>query len=196
MQLSSVLVERIGAACVGAACAIVASYLLKARTPAQLPAPLEGALTYTHMYVGTDGLTHLRRGCRFGSLQKKGYAGTPQYVRNFASDFKVKSMVVTQQFAENPWHHCPAPQFVVTTGGRWYIRTGDGDRIEFQAGDVLYQDNDPNHPMAKAGTLNAMHYSGAIGPCNRELSRSQFAIYSWLARSDWRQLKGACAIPV
>ena len=124
-------------------------------------------LEYTHMYVGSDGLTHLKRSCKFGSLVKKGYAGTPQYVRSFASDFQVKDMVVTQQFAENPWHYCPSPQFVITTQGRWYIETGDGDRIEFSAGDVLYQDNTAEHPMATAGTQRAMHYSGAIGRCNQ-----------------------------
>ena len=171
-QLPASLIDRLGAACVGAACALVASYVIGSApsvlAPSSRPlAPLEGALTYHHMYVGEDGLTHIKRNCRFGSLEKKGYAGTPQYVRNFASDFKVKTMVVTQQFAENPWHYCPSSQFVVTTAGRWYIETGDGDRIEFEVGDVLYQDNTAQHPMAVAGTQRAMHYSGALGPCNQ-----------------------------
>ncbi len=120
------------------------------------------------MYVGEDGLTHLKRDCYFGSLQKKGYSGSPQYVRVFDKEFKIKTMIVTQQFAENPWHYCPSPQFVITTKGSWYIETGDGDRIEFRVGDVLYQDNIAEHPMAIAGTQRAMHYSGPVGgPCNQ-----------------------------
>lgn len=170
MQLfgSSAVIERIGAACVGAACALVASYVLGASKPAALSLPLEGVISYHHMYVGEDGLTHIKRNCAFGSLEKKGYSGSPQYVRNFNGEFGLKSMVVTQQFAENPWHYAPSPQFVVTLEGSWYIETGGGERIEFNVGDVLYQDNTAEHPMAVAGTQRAMHYSGPVGgPCNQ-----------------------------
>ena len=59
--------------------------------------------------------------------------------------------MVTQQVGENPWHFCPSPQFVVTLEGSWYIRTSDGETTTFRPGDVLYQDNSAEHPLARRG---------------------------------------------
>ena len=98
-----------------------------------------------------------------------------QYVRAFSNsdDFALTGLVVTQQVGENPWHYCPSPQFVVTLEGSWYIRTSDGKTTTFKPGDVLYQDNSAEHPLAKLGASGqapsgAQHWSGANGgPCNQ-----------------------------
>ena len=165
-----------GAALAGACLTLGASWMLKRRSsyrgaPYTLAeAPLEGIISYHHMYVDAEGNTRIKRDCSFGELIKKGYAGTPQYVRDFKGAFNVKTMVVTQQFGPNPWHYCPSPQFVVTLSGQWYIETGDGDIIVMTPGDVLYQDNTKDHPLAREGTRAAQHYSGVVpdtGPCNQ-----------------------------
>lgn len=150
--------------------------------------PFEGMIHYHHMYVGEDGLTHMAKNCRFGSLEKKGFAGTPQYVRAFcAHDFSVKQFVVTQQFGKNPWHYCPCPQFVITLAGSWYIITGDGETHVMGPGSVLFQDNHKGHPLAiidgeegmspeDPKTKQAKHYSGCCpgGPCNQMVIQIEF----------------------
>ena len=68
-----------------------------------------------------------------------------------SDDFELTGLVVTQQVGENPWHFCPSPQFVVTLEGSWYIRTSDGETTTFRPGDVLYQDNSAEHPLARRG---------------------------------------------
>mmetsp|Transcript_35252 Transcript_35252/g.77566 ORF Transcript_35252/g.77566 Transcript_35252/m.77566 type:complete len:205 (+) Transcript_35252:3-617(+) len=131
---------------------------------------LEGIIRYHHLWVDDHGETHVKRDCPFGPLEKKGYASdSQQYVKSFASDFKMADMIVTQQFGENPWHHCPAPQFVTTIAGSWYIKTTDGDVLIMKPGDVLFQDNIKSHPRAEGGTRKAMHFSGVHGdePCNQ-----------------------------
>ena len=163
------------AALAGACCALGASWMLRRRTYRGTPyelasSPLEGIISYHHMYVDATGKTRIARDQPFGKLIKKGYSGTPQYVRDFSSAFKVKSMIVTQQFGPNPWHYCPSPQFVITLRGQWYIETGDGEIIVMTPGDCLYQDNVKEHPFAVEGTRAAQHYSGVVpgtGPCNQ-----------------------------
>ena len=78
----------------------------------------------------------------------------------------------TRNFATTVrFHH--AAQFVVTLEGSWYIRTSDGKTTTFEPGDVLYQDNSAEHPLAKLGASGqapsgAQHWSGAQGgPCNQ-----------------------------
>mgnify|MGYP002632888094 CR=1 FL=1 len=104
-------------------------------TPAT--APLEGIIKYSQLYVNADGNTAIKQNCHFGALVKIGYSGTPQYVRTFASDFNVKTVVVTQQFGPNPWHYCPCTQFVITLSGQWYVETGDGTVTVMTPGDVV-----------------------------------------------------------
>ena len=130
--------------------------------------PTEGEIRYHHLWVDGEGVTHVKRNCLFSDLERKGYAGTPQYVLDFVGKLRTKALVVTQQTDENPWHYCPSPQFVVTLAGRWYVKTGDGETLVMKPGDVLYQDNVKTHPMAEEGTRKAQHYSGARGgPCNQ-----------------------------
>ena len=155
------------AALAGAFCALSATWMLKRRgasyrgAPYTLSeAPLEGIISYHHMYVDSDGNTRIKRDCSFGELVKKGYAGTPQYVRDFKGAFDVKTVVVTQQFGPNPWHYCPSPQFVVTLSGQWYIETGDGDVIVMSPGDVLYQVTRRHCRLHASGLTR-----GCIGAC-------------------------------
>ena len=162
--------EIVGSLATGAVCGACAVLLLApARRRALVPpasarepsASLEGIIDYNQLWVGADGITHMAENLSFGSLEKKGYSGTPQYVRQFSkSDFTVKSVVVTQMVGENPWHYAPSEQFVVTLAGAWYVRTSDGTTRVFKAGDVLYQDNTRQHPAAVDGTQKAMHYRG------------------------------------
>ena len=84
------------------------------------PSPPPGVIRYRQLWVSDDGVTHLAER-RFGGLETMDFTSTGgdaamQYVRAFSStdDFLLTSLVITQQVGENPWHHCPSPQFVVT----------------------------------------------------------------------------------
>mmetsp|Transcript_19205 Transcript_19205/g.49966 ORF Transcript_19205/g.49966 Transcript_19205/m.49966 type:complete len:189 (+) Transcript_19205:205-771(+) len=139
----------------------------------------KGAIRYRQLWVSADGITHIdEHEC--GKLETKDFTSTGgdaalQYVRAFSAsdDFALTGLVVTQQVGENPWHYCPSPQFVVTLEGSWYIRTSDGKTTTFKPGDVLYQDNSSDHPLAKLGASGqapsgAQHWSGVNGgPCNQ-----------------------------
>lgn len=149
---------------------------------AHIPAktPKAGAVRYHQLYVGSDGYTHIARDLTVSKMEKKDFTSSSslQYVRSFISDeFDVVNTIVTQQFGENPWHYCPAPQFVVTLAGRWFVRTPDGDEIVMGPGDLLYQDNTSEHPKAVEGTRQCMHYSGAVeGPCNQLIIQLKTAL--------------------
>ena len=133
--------------------------------------PEAGTIRYHQLYVATDGNTRLARDQKFSQMVKKDFTSSSsiQYVRSFsAEELEVVNTIVTQQFGDNPWHYCPAPQFVITLAGRWFVRTPDGDELVMQPGDVLYQDNTKDHPLAQQGTRHCMHYSGAVGgACNQ-----------------------------
>ena len=117
----------------------------------------KGAIRYRQLWVSADGVTHIDEH-QCGKLETKDFTSTGgdaalQYVRAFSDsdDFSLTGLVVTQQVGENPWHFCPSPQFVVTLEGSWYIRTSDGETTTFRPGDVLYQDNSAEHPLARRG---------------------------------------------
>lgn len=93
--------------------------------------------------------------------------GAPQY--SYFADTPVKT-IFTQLDVGNtqPPHNCPHVQFVVTLSGQWFVKTSDGTRHVFSAGDVLFQDNTKDNPAAKKGA-KAMHESGTEGdvPCRQ-----------------------------
>merc|ERR1719204_1899047 len=97
----------------------------------------KGVIGYYQLWVDEEGITHIDEQ-QFRNLTEKGFSSTAlQFVRSFTDrDFSLSGLVVTQQTGENPWHHCPSPQFVVTLEGSWYIRTSDGKETTFTAGDV------------------------------------------------------------
>ena len=138
---------------------------------------VEGAIRYHHLWVTSEGETRIARDLKFGALVAKGFTvgakgarTSTQLVRAFTSgEFDVVSTVVTQQLGDNPWHYAPAPQFVVTLAGRWFVRSSDGCEVVMRPGDVLYQDNTQAHPRVGRGTTTkGMHFSGSLGgPCSQ-----------------------------
>jgi hypothetical protein len=147
---------------------------------ASISTPHSGAVRYHQLYVGPDGYTKIARDLAVSNMEKQDFTSSSslQYVRSFSSDdFEVVNTILTQQFGENPWHYCPAPQFVVTLAGRWFVRTPDGNEIVMGPGDLLYQDNTKEHPKAVEGTRQCMHYSGAVdGPCNQLIIQLKTAL--------------------
>ncbi|ACI65193.1 predicted protein [Phaeodactylum tricornutum CCAP 1055/1] len=124
---------------------------------------------YFQLVVDSDGGTSMVTRT-FQNVEEKGYAKTPQLVTQLDNAFGVPTDVVfTQLMGENPWHHCPAPQFVICLAGGWYVKTNDGNTVNLLPGDVLFQDNTENHPAAKENTKNAQHYSGSLNgePCDQ-----------------------------
>jgi len=142
-----------------------------AAAAATVSPPQRGAIRYHQLYVGRDGNVRIARDLKVSRMVEKDFTDSAslQYVRAFTSDeFEVENFIVTQQFGDNPFHYCPAPQFVVTLAGRWVVRTPDGEELIMGPGDVLYQDNTKDHPLAVAGTHRCMHFSGAVGgACNQ-----------------------------
>lgn len=121
----------------------------------------EGEINFTHLWVSSDGTTHLKS-CQVPNLDASSNFGTTQYVRDLGGDVSPFNLIFTQQTGDNPWHPCPKTQFVVTLGGAWFVNTTDGDSVVMRAGDVLFQED-----SADLG-LNATHYSGSLGgPCNQ-----------------------------
>ena len=158
--------EVVASAACGAACGAAAVLWLlwpQRDRPARQspPTSLEGIIEYHQLWVRADGSTSVAQGLSFSGLERKGYSGTPQYVREFGpSDFVVKRTLVTQMTGDNPWHYAPSAQFVVVLSGAWFVKGTDGRTTVFRPGDVLYQDNTKAHPAAKDGTQQAMHFSG------------------------------------
>ena len=89
--------EVVASAACGAACGAAAVlWLLRPQRdrPARRspPTSLEGIIEYNQLWVGADGSTSVAQGLSFSGLERKGYSGTPQYVREFGpSDFVVKA---------------------------------------------------------------------------------------------------------
>ena len=60
------------------------------------------------------------------------------------------SLVATQQVDENPSHHPPSVQMVITLSGTWIVEPNDSSGAHyFQAGDVFFQDNVKEHPACQ-----------------------------------------------
>lgn len=125
--------------------------------------------SYYQLVVDKDGGTSMLQR-EFTNVEEKGYSNTPQLLKQLDEAFATPTnLVFTQLMGDNPWHHCPAPQIVICTGGGWFIKTTDGQRTELRVGDILYQDNTEQHPAAKEGTHKAMHFSGSLDgkPCDQ-----------------------------
>ncbi|KAJ8614477.1 hypothetical protein CTAYLR_000861 [Chrysophaeum taylorii] len=118
---------------------------------------------YYQLVVDTSGETSVVTR-DFTNVEAIGYSNVPQFCRSL--DEKVAAptgVVFTQMSGDNPWHHCPTAQIVVCLRGTWFVRTTDGVTTELKQGDVLFQDNTPEHLAAKPGTHQAMHFSGVVG---------------------------------
>eukprot|EP00928_Gymnodinium_smaydae_P086867 TRINITY_DN71279_c0_g1_i1.p1 TRINITY_DN71279_c0_g1~~TRINITY_DN71279_c0_g1_i1.p1 ORF type:complete len:185 (-),score=11.92 TRINITY_DN71279_c0_g1_i1:122-676(-) len=140
-------------------------------SPALGPTPVEGNISYVHLWVSADGETHLADCLVQGLVSKKLPGGqSVQYVQNLfdvVPGLNSTNVIVTQQVGPNPWHHCPQTQFVVTLSGTWFVKATDGSQRHLPPGTWLFQDDTSKHPAAKNGTRRAMHYSEAEGPCNQ-----------------------------
>lgn len=119
--------------------------------------------TYKQLCVDRNGETSMVER-EFKDIASVGYSNVPQLVCHLAQPFQTKGVVFTRMSGENPWHHPPSPQIVVTLGGSWYIRTTDGVETQLPVGTVLFQDNIAAHPAAEPGTTKAQHFSGSVGP--------------------------------
>mmetsp|Transcript_96123 Transcript_96123/g.206221 ORF Transcript_96123/g.206221 Transcript_96123/m.206221 type:complete len:216 (-) Transcript_96123:81-728(-) len=137
--------------------------------------PPEGYLPYTHLWVDSHGETHIKE-CTFHDLTFEPYAGQDQYQQSLINAAGgLADFIVTQGEIVNPWHHCPCPQFVITTAGSWYVNTTDGNSRVFQPGDILWQDDSALNPGARNGTLKATHFSGtAGGSCNQIILQARW----------------------
>eukprot|EP00958_Prasinococcus_capsulatus_P025409 scaffold4280_cov385-Prasinococcus_capsulatus_cf.AAC.8 len=60
-------------------------------------------------------------------LESKAYAKTLQAVRD--KELPAATKIVFTEIGpsfDNPWHPCPAPQFVTVLSGTWWVETSDG----------------------------------------------------------------------
>eukprot|EP00193_Tetraselmis_chui_P002718 CAMPEP_0177762520 /NCGR_PEP_ID=MMETSP0491_2-20121128/6390_1 /TAXON_ID=63592 /ORGANISM="Tetraselmis chuii, Strain PLY429" /LENGTH=171 /DNA_ID=CAMNT_0019278583 /DNA_START=316 /DNA_END=831 /DNA_ORIENTATION=- len=96
---------------------------------------------YWRLWVSADGHTHLTPSTMSG-FEEVGYSKSPQAVREkgIPPPRKVVFTELPAQF-DNPWHFCPASQFVTVQRGQWWVKTTDGSKQRLGPNDVLYQDN-------------------------------------------------------
>eukprot|EP00879_Flechtneria_rotunda_P005712 GHRR01006013.1.p1 GENE.GHRR01006013.1~~GHRR01006013.1.p1 ORF type:complete len:192 (+),score=44.92 GHRR01006013.1:201-776(+) len=114
---------------------------------------------YTHLWVSTDGETHITEAKMEGFDLKK-YAADSQ--AQFVKPGPGPSKVVFTELApglENDYHPAPAVQFVITTAGSWKIKATDGSEKVFVPGDILFQDDTEQSPAQKT----PKHWSGVVG---------------------------------
>jgi len=131
--------------------------------------------SYYQLLVDDSGETFIMKR-DFKDVEEQGYSNTPQLVKKLNPAFaKPTDIVFTQLAGENPWHHCPSPQLVICVRGGWYVMTTDGRTQNLLPGDVLYQDNTEQHPLAKPDTRQAMHFSGSLHnePCDQVIIQLQ-----------------------
>lgn len=121
---------------------------------------------YTHLwYSAADGTTHIAE-CTIKGFEFQPYALAGQWVKLLTQQLG-HSPIVDVVFTElqpgfdNPWHTAPSVQLVVTLSGMWYVKTSDGTRRDFSAGQVLFQDN--CRVMAPVDAKQPEHYSGNDG---------------------------------
>ncbi|WP_301676775.1 hypothetical protein [Methanoculleus methanifontis] len=58
------------------------------------------------------------------------------------------------------WREFPEPQWIVPLSGRWFVETMDGTRVEMEAGDLSFG-NDQNTQPDERGQRG--HRSGTVG---------------------------------
>lgn len=114
---------------------------------------------YTHLWTSADGETHLKE-CYMKGFDVKSFAGDtpPQFVKEGSKPTKVTFSELTVDNLQD-FHSCPGVQFVVCLSGSWFVETTDGDRKDFQPGEVLFQDDCEASPAKKA----PKHKSGVNG---------------------------------
>ena len=126
------------------------------QTPPRLP--------FLHMWRDQEG--HSRIDCTsMGGFGKKSISGDadPQWLRPFPGEVEAILFAVLPVGWVGEWHESPAPQWVISTQGRWFIQTQDGTRVEMGPGDIHFgQDLETQAVDGKKG-----HLSGTVGdePC-------------------------------
>lgn len=114
---------------------------------------------YTHLWVSSDGETHVKEG-KLSNFDLKQYAAStpPQFVKPTQPPTKTVFSELSVG-NEQDWHCCPQVQYVICLSGKWYIETSDGSRREFGPGEILFQDNIEGSPASK----KPQHKSGVVG---------------------------------
>lgn len=133
--------------------------------PGSYQVPSFVPIPYTHLWVSSDGNTHIAE-CKLQNLLLSSYIGGQGglQAQSYRESLPSPSSELIIQLAANqynPPHTAPSSQFVSVLSGRWYAQTSDGFNKTFTRGDLLFQDNTPASPAANTPN-GAKHISGAL----------------------------------
>ena len=96
-------------------------------------------------------------------MKSVGGGAAPQWLRPFPGEVKAVQFACLPVGWVGEWHESPAPQWVVPLGGRWFLETQDGARVEMGPGDIHFGQDQGTRGVDGANG----HRSGQVGdePC-------------------------------
>ena len=118
-------------------------------------------MSYWHVYVDAQGTSRQRR-CDLAAftLQAIGSGVAPQWNDKMQPAQGTVTFTVLPVGWIGEWHENPKPQWIAILGGRWFVETMDGTRVEMGPGELMMGE-DQNTRDRKG------HRSGTVGdvPC-------------------------------
>jgi hypothetical protein len=94
------------------------------------------SLKYTHLYSGSDGLSHFKEVELPGKKDEKTFRISSDIIPATGVFFRQ-----TEGNYDNDWHTAPRKTLVVVLDGGMEIVASDGTKRAFKAGDVFLQDD-------------------------------------------------------
>jgi hypothetical protein len=96
-------------------------------------------IPYWHVSCDENGISHQRRDSLLSSTQNTVSPGSAIVWQYITHNVPTKILFLTiPQGAKGDWHENPAPQWIVTLSGRWYVETMDGHRVEMGPGEISF----------------------------------------------------------
>jgi hypothetical protein len=121
-------------------------------------------MPYWHVYVDAAG-TSRQRLCHLTAFafQGVGPGVAPQWNDKMEPGHAGVTFTVLPAGWVGEWHENPKPQWIAILGGRWFVETMDGHRVEMGPGELMMGEDQNTRPLdGRKG-----HRSGTVGdvPC-------------------------------
>jgi hypothetical protein len=130
------------------------------------------AVSYWHLWVGADGVSHQERRTISGFTRRVIEEGIPPiWVSDVEGDPVSVRIGILPVGVMGEWHENPEPQWIVPLSGRWFVEAMDGTRAEMGPGDLSFGGDQGT----RAADGRHGHRSGAVGNAPAILMLVQFA---------------------
>ena len=121
-------------------------------------------MPYWHVYTNAEGVSEQKR-CTLSRFELKGIDARtePQWNDKMEPTKAGVTFTVLPVGWVGQWHENPRPQWIAILGGRWFVETMDGHRVEMGPGELMMgEDQNTRERDGKKG-----HLSGTVGdePC-------------------------------